>query len=471
RYVAITINRGSSSESLLSYIDLGDAMAPTLTAAAKPLIADWIGEHSVIGNDGDIFYVLTTQGAPRKRIVAIDLKKPAVENWKTLVPETREVIDSVDIIGGRFVVNTMRDASSRLAVFAKDGKPLGEVALPGIGSIATVSGREDENEFFYNFVSFAMPTTNYRHDVATNKGEIFDAPKVAFAPGDFETKQVFYKSKDGTRVPMFITHKKGLKLDGTNPTVLYGYGGFDVSLTPSFSVTMLAWMEAGGVYAMPNLRGGGEYGREWHHAGIKEKKQNVFDDFIAAGEWLIANKYTSSSKLVLSGGSNGGLLVGAVINQRPDLARVAWPAVGVMDMLRFHKFTVGYAWTSDYGSSDEADGFKYLSAYSPIHTVKTGAKYPAVLVTTADHDDRVHPGHSFKYAAAMQAAVAQDAKSLSERPVMIRIETKAGHGAGKPTSKQIEEAADKLAFAAHFVGMKGPVAGAGAGAAVAPVVK
>jgi prolyl oligopeptidase len=293
---------------------------------------------------------------------------------------------------------------------------------------------------------------------------VFQAPRVAFAPGDYETRQVFVSSKDGTRVPMFITHKKGLRLDGSNPTILYGYGGFDISLTPAFSVTMLAWMEAGGIYAVPNLRGGGEYGRSWHEAGTKERKQNVFDDFIAAAEWLFANKYTSPAKLVLSGGSNGGLLVGAVINQRPDICRVAWPAVGVMDMLRFHKFTIGYAWTSDYGSSDEAEGFRYLSAYSPIHNVKSGAKYPAVLITTADHDDRVHPAHSFKYAAAMQAAVAKD---LAQSPVLIRIETKAGHGAGKPTTKVIEEAADKLAFAAHFLGMKGPTPSGGAGASAA----
>jgi prolyl oligopeptidase len=276
---------------------------------------------------------------------------------------------------------------------------------------------------------------------------------VAFKPDDFETRQVFYTSKDGTRVPMFITHRKDLTRDGSAPAILYGYGGFDISLTPGFSVSMVAWMEAGGIYAVPNLRGGGEYGRAWHEAGTKEKKQNVFDDFIAAAEWLFANKYTAPDKLVLSGGSNGGLLVGAVINQRPDLCRVAWPAVGVMDMLRFHKFTVGYAWTSDYGSSDDPAGFKYLSAYSPLHTMKPGARYPAVLVTTADHDDRVHPAHSFKYAAALQAAVAKD---LKERPVMIRIETKAGHGAGKPTGKVIEEAADRLAFGAHFLGMPGP---------------
>ena len=361
------------------------------------------------------------------------------------------MIDSVEIIGGKFVVNTMRDASSRLAVYGKDGKPQGVIALPGLGSVSSVSGREDEDEFFYNFTSFARPTTNFRHNVATNQGAVFTAPKVAFNPDDFETRQIFYASKDGTKIPMFISHKKGVKLDGTAPTILYGYGGFDVSLTPSFSVPNLAWMEAGGIYALPNIRGGGEYGKAWHDAGTKEKKQNVFDDFIAAAEWLFTNRHTSREKLILFGGSNGGLLVGAVINQRPDICRVAWPAVGVMDMLRFHKFTVGYAWTSDYGSSDEAAGFKYLSAYSPLHTVKAGAKYPAVLVLTADHDDRVHPAHSFKYAAAMQAGVAPD---LANRPVMIRIETKAGHGAGKPTSKAIEEAADRLAFGAHFTGLK-----------------
>ncbi|MEO7412147.1 MAG: prolyl oligopeptidase family serine peptidase [Opitutaceae bacterium] len=451
RYAVITISRGSSFENLLSYVDLGDPLAPKLDAPVVPLIAEWDAEYSVVGNEGSVFYVLTTLEAPRKRLVAIDTKSPAKANWKTLITEGRDVIDSVDIIGGKFVVKTMRDASSRLSVFAKDGKPLGDITLPGLGTVGAVSGREDENEFFYNFTSFATPTTNFRHDAATNRGEIFQAPKVTFNPADYETKQVFYPSKDGTRVPMFISHRKGLKLDGMAPTILYGYGGFDISLTPSFSVTMLTWMEAGGVFAQPNLRGGGEYGRLWHEAGTKERKQNVFDDFIAAAEWLFANKYTSPQKLVLSGGSNGGLLVGAVINQRPDICRVAWPAVGVMDMLRFHKFTIGYAWISDYGSSDDAMGFKYLSAYSPIHNVRSNAKYPAVLITTADHDDRVHPAHSFKYAAAMQAAVAPD---LAERPVMIRIETKAGHGAGKPTSKVIEEAADKLAFAAHFLGIK-----------------
>ena len=456
RFAVIYIARGSSSENLLRYVDLGDPLAPKIGAPVQPLIEEWGTEHDVVGNDGDVFYVVTTLDAPRKRLVAIDTKAPQKANWKTLIPEGTDVIDSVDLIGGRFVVKTMHDASSRLAVYAKDGKPLGAIALPGLGTVASVNGREDETEFFYNFTSFARPPSNFRHDVATNRGEVFQAPKVAFNPADFETKQVFYNSKDGTRVPMFITHKKGLKLDGTTPTILYGYGGFDISLTPTFSVTMLTWMEAGGIFAQPNLRGGGEYGREWHEAGTKERKQNVFDDFIAAAEWLFAHQYTSPQKLVLSGGSNGGLLVGAVINQRPDLCRVAWPAVGVMDMLRFHKFTVGYAWASDYGSSDDPAGFKYLRAYSPLHTIKTGAKYPAVLVTTADHDDRVHPGHSFKYTAAMQAVVAKD---LVNRPVMVRIETRAGHGAGKPTTKLIEEAADKLAFGAHFLGMKGPGGG------------
>ncbi len=455
RYAIIYISRGSSFENLIRFADLGDPKAPKIDAPVQPLIETWEAEYNVVGSDGTVFYVVTNLGAPRKKLVAIDTKAPAKANWKTLIPEGTDVIDSVDIIGGKFVVKSMHDASSRLAVYAKDGKPLGEIALPGLGTVANVSGREDENEFFYNFTSFARPTTNFRHDVATNKGEVFQAPKVAFNPGDYETKQIFYASKDGTRVPMFITHKKGVKLDGTTPTILYAYGGFDISLTPTFSVTMLTWMEAGGIFAQPNLRGGGEYGRAWHESGTKERKQNVFDDFIAAAEWLFANKYTSPAKLVLSGGSNGGLLVGAVINQRPDLARVAWPAVGVMDMLRFHKFTIGYAWTSDYGSSDDPAGFKYLSAYSPLHTMKPGAKYPAVLVTTADHDDRVHPAHSFKYMAALQATAAKD---LVNRPAMIRIETKAGHGAGKPTTKVIEEAADKLAFAAHFVGMKGPAA-------------
>ncbi|MFI5337778.1 MAG: prolyl oligopeptidase family serine peptidase, partial [Opitutales bacterium] len=304
-----------------------------------------------------------------------------------------------------------------------------------------------EDEMFFNFTSFVFPTSNYRCDLATGRVELFQAPKVAFDPALYETRQVFYASKDGTRIPMFLTHRKGLKPDGSHPALLYAYGGFNIPMQPAFSTTIVAWLELGGVYAMPNIRGGGEYGREWHLAGTKEHKQNVFDDFAAAGDWLVAQGYTTHAKLVISGGSNGGLLIGATINQRPDLARVALPAVGVMDMLRFHKFTIGWAWASDYGSAEDPVAFRYLRAYSPVHNVKAGARYPAVLITTGDHDDRVYPAHSFKFAAAMQAA-----NPDAEFPTFIRIETKAGHGAGKPTSKVIEETADKLAFALHFTG-------------------
>jgi prolyl oligopeptidase len=325
-------------------------------------------------------------------------------------------------------------------IYDTAGKFVNEIAFPGIGTAEGFGGKATDNETFYAFTGFTTPTTIYRYDFTTRKSTIFRQPKVEFNPSDFETKQVFYTSKDGTKVPMFITYKKGLKLDGNNPTYLYGYGGFNISLTPAFSVGNLVWMEMGGVYAQPNLRGGGEYGEEWHQGGMKLKKQNVFDDFIAAAEWLIANKYTSTPKLAIGGGSNGGLLVGAALTQRPDLFGAAIPAVGVMDMLRFQKFTIGWAWVSDYGSSDNPDDFKALYAYSPLHNIKPGTSYPPTMITTADHDDRVWPGHSFKFAATMQAAQAGDA------PILIRIETKAGHGAGKPTSKIIEEIADRWAF-------------------------
>jgi prolyl oligopeptidase len=449
RFLIITISRGDSLNNLIRYVDLGDPVVPKIGAPVVKLVDQWDAEYSVIGNDGPVLFVETNLDAPRKRIVAIDTRAPQRANWKTLVPESVDVIDSSGVVGGKLVVLTMHDVASRLAVYAKDGKALGELPLPGIGQVAGFTGREDEPELFYSFTSFTYPTTIFRHDLATGKTETFRAPKVAFDPAAYETKQVFYTSKDGTKVPMFITHKKGLKRDGSAPALLYGYGGFDISLKPNFSVANLVWLEQGGVYAVPNLRGGGEYGKAWHEAGTKGRKQNVFDDFIAAGEYLVRERYTSSPKLVLSGGSNGGLLVGAVINQRPDLARVALPAVGVMDMLRFHKFTIGHAWVADYGSSDDAAGFKYLRAYSPLHNVKAGATYPAVLATTADHDDRVFPAHTFKYVAAMQAA-----NPAGANPVFVRIETKAGHGAGKPISKVIEETADKLAFAWSFVGPK-----------------
>ncbi len=335
-----------------------------------------------------------------------------------------------------------------MKIFDLTGKPVRDIEFPGIGSASGFAGKAKDKETFYAFTSFTRPTTIYRYDLVTGMSTRFRQPKVEFDPNEYETKQVFYNSKDGTRVPMFITSKKGIKLDGKNPTYLYGYGGFDISLTPGFSVALLVWMEMGGVFAQPNLRGGGEYGEEWHQAGMKSKKQNVFDDFIYAGQWLIDNKYTSTPKLAIGGGSNGGLLVGAVLTQRPDLFGAAVPEVGVMDMLRFQKFTIGWAWVSDYGSSDNAEDFKTLFKYSPLHNIRLGSNYPPTLIITADHDDRVWPGHSFKFAATMQAAQAGPAA------ILIRIETKAGHGAGKPTAKIIVEASDRWGFLVKVLGMR-----------------
>ena len=448
RYAVVSIRRGDSNNNLLRIIALGDPATPEVGAPIVTLIDTWDAKYDVIGNDGPVLYVLSNRDAPRNRIIAIDTRAPKPADWKVLVPETDDTIESAAVIGGKLVVRTMHDASSRLILYAKDGTPAGSVSLPGLGTVGGMSGHEEDPELFYSFTSFTQPAANFRYDLSVGKGELFQSPKPAFDLSAYETGQVFYTSKDGTRVPMFITHKKGLQITGATPALLYAYGGFDIPMTPAFSVANLVWLEMGGVYAVPNLRGGGEYGKAWHEAGTKERKQNVFDDYIAAAEWLIARHYTSPSRLVISGGSNGGLLIGATLNQRPDLCRVAWPAVGVMDMLRFQKFTIGYAWVSDYGSSDDPAGFTYLRAYSPLHTMKSGVRYPAVLVTTADHDDRVYPAHSFKYAAAMQHSVYD---GLGALPVMIRIETRAGHGAGKPTSKQIDEAADKLAFAAHFL--------------------
>ena len=447
RYLLLYGSEGTDPHNRLYYVDLKDPRQPDLSGPVVRLVGVIEASYNVIGNRGTVLYVQTDLDAPRRRIIAIDLAAPAKANWKTVVPESKNVIESSGVIGGRLVVNYMVDARTQLSLFALDGSPLGEVPLPGIGTVAAVSGRYDEDEMFFNFTSFVFPTTNYRSELGTGKVEVFQAPKVAFDPSIYETKQVFYASKDGTRIPMFITARKGLKLDGSHPTLLYAYGGFNIALQPAYSSTTVAWLELGGIYAQPNIRGGGEYGRAWHEAGMKEHKQNVFDDFAAAGDWLVAEHYTAHDKLVISGGSNGGLLIGATINQRPDLARVALPAVGVMDMLRYHKFTIGWAWASDYGSADDPVAFKYLSAYSPVHNVRPGVRYPAVLITTGDHDDRVHPSHSFKYAAAMQAA-----NPDAEFPTFIRIETRAGHGAGKPIAKVIEETADKLAFAIHFTG-------------------
>ena len=444
RYLIITVSQGTDPKNRIYYQDLS---APAATVVE--LLDDFDASYGFIENDGPVFWFLTDLNAPRGRVIAIDVTKPARANWKELIPQAAEKLQTVSVLNDQFTADYLKDAHSQVKVFDLTGRFIRDVQLPGIGTVGGFGGKRTDRETFYVFTSYTTPGTIYRHDLTTGVSTVFRAPKVDdFDPTAYETSQVFYQSKDGTRVPMFITHKKGLKLDGKNPTLLYGYGGFGNSLTPAFSVSSVVWMEMGGVYAVPNLRGGGEYGEEWHLAGTKLKKQNVFDDFIAAAEWLIAHHYTSSAKLAISGGSNGGLLVGACLTQRPELFGAALPAVGVMDMLRFHKFTIGWAWTSDYGSADNADEFKALYAYSPYHNLKPGVKYPATLVTTADHDDRVVPAHSFKFAARLQECQA------GKNPTLIRIETRAGHGAGKPTTKVIEEAADKTAFLVHELKMK-----------------
>jgi prolyl oligopeptidase len=443
KYLIIGVSNGSSSDNLIYYKDLSNMDSPVVK-----LIDKYEAQYNVIDNDGPIFFVQTTKDAPRGRVIAIDTRNPDPGNWKEIIPQAQESLSGISIVGNVFTAQYLKDAYSKIKIYDLKGKFLRDVELPGIGSAGGFGGKRSEKETFYSFTSFTTPTTIYRYDMATGKSSVFRQPKVDFDPNAYEVKQVFYNSKDGTRVPMFLVHKKGLKLNGQNPTLLYGYGGFNISETPYFSVSRLVWMEMGGVFAAPNLRGGGEYGEEWHQAGTKLKKQNVFDDFISAAEWLIKNQYTSSARLAINGGSNGGLLVGAVLNQRPDLFGAAVPAVGVMDMLRFHKFTIGYAWVSDYGSSENPEEFKALYAYSPIHNIKTGAKYPAVLITTADHDDRVVPAHSFKYAATLQAAQGGDA------PILIRIETKAGHGGGKPITKIIEESSDVYGFLVKALNVK-----------------
>ncbi|MBC1221325.1 S9 family peptidase [Nostoc sp. UCD121] len=434
-YLIISIWLGSDSKNLVFFKDLTNPNAEVVE-----LINQFEADYSFIDNDDSVFYFRTDLNAPRGRVIAIDTKNSAPENWREIIPQSAETLESVGILNNQFVADYLKDAHSQIKIFDLKGGFIREIELPGLGSAGGFGGKRHDTETFYSYTSFTTPGTIYRYDMITGKSTVFRQPEVDFNPNDYETKQVFYQSKDGTRVPMFITHKKGIKLDGNNPTYLYAYGGFNVSMTPGFSVSLLVWMEMGGVYAMPNIRGGGEYGEEWHQAGMKEKKQNVFDDFIGAAEWLIANKYTKTQKLAIAGGSNGGLLVGACMTQRPDLFGAALPAVGVIDMLRFHKFTIGWAWTSEYGSADNSEEFPVLYAYSPLHNIKPDTAYPATLITTADHDDRVVPAHSFKFAAALQEAHAGDA------PVLIRIETKAGHGAGKPTAKIIEEAADKWAF-------------------------
>ncbi|CAN5694413.1 prolyl oligopeptidase family serine peptidase [soil metagenome] len=445
RYLVIYTSYQTSKNDLL-YVDLGNTRRPNLRAPVRELVTGFEANYGMVGNDGPVLYVQTDKDAPKGRVIAVDTRRPQRANWRALIPEGENVLGSVNIINNQFVASYLQDAASRIRIFSLQGQPVREIALPTLGSVGSISGERNDREAFYSFTSFLYPSTIFRYDFRTGQSSVFRAPKVDFDPSGYETKQLFYTSKDGTRVPMFITHRKGLELNGNNPTLLYAYGGFNISMTPGFSVSNLVWLERGGVYAVANLRGGGEYGQEWHQAGTKERKQNVFDDFIAAAEYLVQQKYTSPSKLAISGGSNGGLLVGAVANQRPDLFGAALPAVGVMDMLRYHQFTIGRAWSVDYGTSEDPEGFRYLYAYSPLHNVKPGSCYPATMVTTADHDDRVVPGHSFKYAAALQAAQA------CNNPVLIRIETRAGHGAGKPTAKQIEEAADRWAFLVRALG-------------------
>lgn len=441
-WLIISVVKGTARRNMVYFKNLTAEKAPIM-----PLVEVADAGYNFLGNDEGKFYFRTDKGAPRGKIVSVEaLTKDRV--WKDVVPESEDTMTGINLLNNQFVVNYLRHASTQIKIYGLDGKHVRDVELPGIGSAGGFGGRRGDSETFYTFSSYNSPPTIYRYDMKTGASVQFRQAKVDIVPSNYEVRQEFFTSKDGTRVPMFIVHKKGLKLDGTNPTILHGYGGFNISQTPGFSVSRIVWMDMGGVFVEVNLRGGGEYGKAWHEAGTKLKKQNVFDDFIGAGEWLIANKYTSPKKLAIQGGSNGGLLVGAVLNQRPDLFGAALPAVGVMDMLRFTQFTVGRAWTSDYGSPDNPEEFKAIYAYSPLHNVKPGTKYPATMVTTADHDDRVFPAHSFKYTAAMQAAQTGNA------PILIRIETKAGHGGGKPTAKIIEEQADIYGFLMKNLEMK-----------------
>jgi prolyl oligopeptidase len=396
---------------------------------------------------GDVLYFETNFNAPNKRLIAVDMKNPSQEQWQDVIAETGNVL-SVSKGGGSFFATYMVDAVSKVQQYSYEGKLVRDIALPGVGTVSGFDGKAKDATLYFTFTNYSTPGSIYAFNPQDGSSKVHFKPAVKFNSDDYESKQVFYTSKDGTKVPMIITAKKGIKLDGTNPTMLYGYGGFNVSLTPSFSVANLVWMEMGGVYAVPNLRGGGEYGKAWHDAGIQMRKQNVFDDFIAAGEYLIANNYTSSEKLAIRGGSNGGLLVGAVMTQRPDLMKVALPGVGVLDMLRYHTFTAGAGWGYDYGTAEQSkEMFEYLKGYSPVHNVKAGIAYPATLVTTGDHDDRVVPAHSFKFAAELQA------KAGGTNPQLIRIETNAGHGAGTPVSKLVEQTADTWGFTLWNMGV------------------
>jgi len=442
RYLIFTVWKGTDERYQIYYQDLSNSNGEPVK-----LIGNFEQEYTFIGNDDTLFYFKTDYQASNKRVIAIDIQKPQRANWIEIIPQRSEVMESVNLMADLLVAEYLKDAITLVRLYDLQGKSIREVSFPGIGTATGFNGKRTDTETFYTFESFDSPPANYRYDLLTGKSELLRQAKVDIKLDDYDVSQVFYTSKDGTRIPMFLAHKKGIKLDGSNPTLLYGYGGFNISMRPWFSITRLQWLEMGGVFAMANLRGGGEYGEEWHQAGTKSNKQNVFDDFIAAAEYLIREGYTSTPKLAIQGGSNGGLLVGAVMNQRPELFGACLPAVGVMDMLRYHKFTAGRFWVDDYGSSDDPEEFKTLLSYSPYHNLKAGSHYPPTLITTADTDDRVVPGHSFKYAAALQRAQAGEGVTL------IRIETSAGHGAGKPTEKIIEEAADQWAFLVKNLGM------------------
>jgi len=445
KHLVITISVGTDDRYSIVHQDLTDPDAEPVM-----IIEGFDHDYTLIGNIGDDLYFRTNEGAPRNRLIVINAKQPGREHWREIIAQSDDVLDDVNLVGGKIIATYMQDAKTVVKVMDLEGNETGTVQLPGIGTAQGFGGKFDDEETFFAFSSFNSPTTISKLDVATGAVEVFKAPEVAMNPDDYTVKQVFYTSKDGTRIPMFISHRKDVVPDGNTPTMLYGYGGFNISMTPSYATTRLTWMDMGGIYAVANLRGGGEYGEEWHQGGTKLNKQNVFDDFIAAAEYLVSEGYTRPSKLAIFGGSNGGLLVGAVVNQRPDLFGAAIPAVGVMDMLRFHNFTAGRFWTDDYGSSDDPEEFAALLKYSPYHNIRKGTVYPAIMVTTADTDDRVVPGHSFKYAAALQEAQAGDA------PVLIRIETRAGHGAGVPTDKVIANYSDNWAFLLENLEMKLP---------------
>ena len=446
RYLLIYNWVGTERKNRLYYIDL-----ERKEAGVQDLLTDFDAQYSVIGSKGSTLYVVTDHSAPRSRLIAIDIERPQSEHWREVIPESRETLRGVSLLAtDRLIASSLKDAHTAVRVYDLEGKALSEVKLPSLGSARGFGGKQSHTETFYSFTSFTTPGTIYRYDVTTGKSTVLRPAGTSMNADDYEVSQVFIPSIDGTKIPVFLTHRKGIKLDGSNPTFLYGYGGFKISLTPYYSTVNRVWLEMGGVLAIANLRGGGEYGAAWHDAGRLANKQNVFDDFASAARWLVSEGYTQPSKLAIGGGSNGGLLVGASICQNPELFGAALPAVGVLDMLRFHKFTIGWAWTSDYGSPDDPEMFKVLRAYSPLHNLKEGTSYPATLITTGDHDDRVVPAHSFKFAAELQRAQAGDA------PVMIRIETRAGHGAGKPTKMRIDEATDKWSFVMQALGMALP---------------